>query len=36
VFARKAVRDWTNRDHKKYWEFITELKHAEDFLQRPS
>jgi hypothetical protein len=23
--ARKAVRDWTNRNHKKHWESITGL-----------
>jgi hypothetical protein len=21
--SKKAVRDWTNRDHKKYWESLT-------------
>jgi hypothetical protein len=34
--AKKSVRDWTNRDHKNYWESITQLKHAEDFLQGSS
>jgi hypothetical protein len=34
--AKKAVRDWTNRDHKKYWEFLTGLRQAKGFLQRPS
>jgi hypothetical protein len=24
--AKKAVRDWTNRDHKKHWESSTGLK----------
>jgi hypothetical protein len=24
--AKKAVRDWSNRNHKKYWESITGLK----------
>jgi hypothetical protein len=24
--VKKAGRDWTNKDHKKYWEFITGLK----------
>jgi ribonuclease HI len=23
--AKRAVRDWTNRDHKKCWEFLTGL-----------
>jgi hypothetical protein len=23
--AKKAVRDWTNRNHKKYWESVTGL-----------
>jgi hypothetical protein len=34
--AKKAVRDWTNGDHKKYWESLTGLKHGEGFLQGPS
>jgi hypothetical protein len=34
--AKKAVRDWTNRDHKKYWESLTVLKQAKGFLQGPS
>lgn len=34
--AKKAVWDWTNRDHKKYWETLTELKHAKGFLQGSS
>jgi hypothetical protein len=28
--------DWTNRDHKKYWESLTGLKQAKGFLQGPS
>jgi hypothetical protein len=24
--AKKAVKDWTNRNHKKYWESTTGLK----------
>jgi hypothetical protein len=24
--ARKAVRDWTNRNYQKYWESVTGLK----------
>jgi hypothetical protein len=31
-----AVRDWTNRDHQKYLESLTGLKHAKGFLQGPS
>jgi hypothetical protein len=34
--AKKAVRDWTNRDHKKYWESLTGLRQAKGFLQGPS
>jgi hypothetical protein len=34
--SKKAVRDWTNRDHKKYWESLTGLKRAKGFLQGPS
>jgi hypothetical protein len=35
-FAKKAARDWMNRDHKTPWEPIKVLKHVKDFLQRPS
>jgi hypothetical protein len=31
--VKKAVRDWKNRNHKKYWKSLTELKHAKRFLQ---
>jgi hypothetical protein len=34
--AKKAVRDWTHRDHQKYWESLTGLKQAKGFLQGPS
>jgi hypothetical protein len=34
--AKKAVRDWTNRDHKKYCGSLTGLRQAEGFLQGPS
>jgi hypothetical protein len=34
--AKKAVRDWTNRDHKKYWESLTGLKQAKGFPHGPS
>jgi hypothetical protein len=30
--AKKAVRDWTNRDNKKYWGSLTGLKDAKGFL----
>jgi hypothetical protein len=26
--AKKAVRDWKNRDHKEYWESVTRLKQS--------
>jgi hypothetical protein len=34
--AKNAVREWTNNDHKKYWESLTGLKHAKEFLQGSS
>jgi hypothetical protein len=34
--AKKAVRDWTHRDHKKYCGSLTGLKHPKGFLQGPS
>jgi hypothetical protein len=34
--AKRAVRDWTSRDHKKYWESLTGLKQPKGFLQGPS
>jgi hypothetical protein len=34
--AKKVVRDWTDSDHKKDYESLTVLKHAEGFLQEPS
>jgi hypothetical protein len=34
--SKKAVRGWTNRDHKKYWESLTGLKQTKGFLQGPS
>jgi hypothetical protein len=34
--AKKVVREWANRDHKKYWESLTGLKQAKGFLQGPS
>jgi hypothetical protein len=34
--AKKAVTDWTDRNHKKYWEPTTGLKQAKEFISRPS
>jgi hypothetical protein len=34
--AKMAVKDWSNTDHKKYWESLTGLKQAKGFLQGPS
>jgi hypothetical protein len=35
--AKKAVRDWTNRKHKKkHWESTTGLKQAKGFISGPS
>jgi hypothetical protein len=34
--ATEAVRDWINRDHQKYLEFLTGLKEAKGFLQGSS
>jgi hypothetical protein len=34
--AKKAVRDWTNRDRKKRWESITGLKQAKGLILGPS
>jgi hypothetical protein len=31
----KPVRNWVNKDHKKYWASLTALKEAEKFLQGP-
>jgi hypothetical protein len=33
--AKKAVRDWTDRNHKKYWESTTGLKQAKGFISGP-
>jgi ribonuclease HI len=33
--AKKAVRDWTNRNHKKHWESTTRLKRQRDLYQDP-
>jgi hypothetical protein len=34
--AKKAVRDWTDRNHKKYWESTTGLRQANGFISGPS
>jgi hypothetical protein len=34
--ARKAIRDWTIADYKKYWRSLTGLKQAKRFIQGPS
>jgi hypothetical protein len=32
---KKAVRDWIDRNHKKYWESTTGLKEQRDLYQEP-
>jgi hypothetical protein len=34
--AKEAVRDWTNRNHKKHWEPTTGLKQAKGLIPGPS
>jgi hypothetical protein len=34
--AEKAARDWTNSNHKKYWESISGLKQAKGLISGPS
>jgi hypothetical protein len=34
--AKKAVRDWTSRKHKEYWESLTGLRQEKGLIQRPS
>jgi hypothetical protein len=34
--ATKAARDWTNRNHKKYWQSTTGLKQAKGLIPGPS
>jgi hypothetical protein len=34
--AKKAVRDWTDRNHKKYGDSTTGLKHAKGFISGTS
>jgi hypothetical protein len=33
--VKKAVRDWTNRDHQKSWESLTGLKQQRDSYKDP-
>jgi hypothetical protein len=33
--AKKAVRDWTNRNHKKYWGSTTDSNRQRDLYQDP-
>jgi ribonuclease HI len=35
-FTKKAVRDWSNINHKKHWEFTTGLKQAKGLIIGPS
>jgi hypothetical protein len=34
--AKRAVKNWTNRNHTKQWESITELKQAKGLISGPS
>jgi hypothetical protein len=34
--AKNAVRDWTNRNHKKHWESLTGHRQAKGLLLGPS
>jgi hypothetical protein len=34
--ARKAIRDWTITNHRKYWRSITGLRQGKGFIQGPS
>jgi hypothetical protein len=34
--AKKATRDWTNRNHKEYWESATGLTQAKGIIRGPS
>jgi hypothetical protein len=34
--AKKAIRKWTERNHKKYWESLAGLKQAKGLIQGPS
>jgi hypothetical protein len=34
--ARKVIRDWTIRDHRKYWDYLSGHKQAKAIIQGPS
>jgi hypothetical protein len=34
--AKKAVRDWTIRDHRKHWDSLNGLKQVKALIQEPS
>jgi hypothetical protein len=34
--AKKAIRDWTTMNHKKYWESLTGLREAKGLIRGPS
>jgi hypothetical protein len=34
--AKKAIRDWTITNHKKYWRSLTGFRQAKRFIQGPS
>jgi hypothetical protein len=34
--SKKAVRDWTNGNHKKHWESVTGLKQTKGLISGPS
>jgi hypothetical protein len=34
--AKKAVRDWTNKKHKEYWESTIGLREAKGLIEGPS
>jgi hypothetical protein len=34
--AKKAVMEWTYRDHRKYWDSSSGLKQAKGLIQGPS
>jgi ribonuclease HI len=36
VVAKKAARDWTNRDNQRSWKLLTGLKQTKGILQGPS
>jgi hypothetical protein len=36
IVAKKAVRDWMKRDHKRHWDSTTGLKQAKGLIFGPS